>query len=199
MPDSESNLYHQQKVWGPVIRIWHWLLVVSVISGWLLGEFRNFSIMQWHIYAGYCTGILLIVRIALGLMGPPEVRFSALVVRPAVLMDYVSRVLRPVPSGVPGHNPLGALSVIAMLILLAVQVSTGLFAEDDGLFYEGPLSSLVSESTVQTVNSVHLLVSEMILIVVMLHISAILFYLIWKKENLIIAMITGWKKVKKSQ
>jgi len=196
---QQASPYHKQKVWDPLIRIWHWLLVVSVISGWLLGEFRSFSIMQWHMYAGYTTGALLLVRIVWGLVGPAPVRFTALAFSPAKLSTYLSSVFRPEPSGVAGHNPLGALSVIAMLCLLSIQVGTGLFAEDDGLFFEGPLSSMVSDAMVLKLTTVHYVVSKALLAVIILHVSAILFYLIWKKENLISAMITGWKTVKKAE
>jgi len=199
MTHQNPTQYQKQKVWDPLIRVWHWLLVISVVSGWLLGEFRTFSIMQWHMYAGYTTGVLLIVRIVWGLIGPEPVRFSALMVSPTKLRAYLSRVLLPEPSGVLGHNPLGALSVIAMLVLLIAQVSTGLFAEDDGLFFEGPLSSMVSDAWVLKLTSIHHIISGALLAVVILHVSAILFYLLWKKENLVSAMITGWKTVKKEK
>jgi len=199
MSDLQSSQYQKQKIWDPLIRAWHWLLVVSVISGWLLGEFRSFSLIQWHMYAGYTTGVLLLIRVIWGFIGPPPVRFSALIVTPAKLKTYLSKIFLRVPSGVPGHNPLGALSVIAMLVLLTTQVGTGLFAEDDGLFSEGPLSNMVSESWVLKLTSVHHIVSELLFAVVVLHVAAILFYLLWKKENLIGAMITGWKMVKKDK
>ena len=186
-----------QKVWDPAIRIWHWLLVITVTSGWLLGEFRSFSIMQWHMYAGYATGVLLLLRLVWGLVGPVSVRLRSLVVTPSRLSEYIGKMFRREPSGVAGHNPIGALSVILMLLLLSLQVLTGLFSEDDALFFDGPLASTVSGSTRITITAIHGMLSEIILIVVLLHISAILFYLIWKRENLIKAMFTGWKVVRK--
>ena len=189
--------YEAQKVWDPAIRIWHWLLVITVTSGWLLGEFRSFSIMQWHMYAGYTTGALLLLRVVWGFVGPSPVRFRSLAVSPSRLSDYMGKMFRREPSGIAGHNPIGALSVILMLGLLSLQVLTGLFSEDDALFFDGPFASAISGSTRTTVTAIHGVLSEIILVVVILHITAILFYLFWKKENLIKAMFTGWKVVKK--
>ncbi len=194
-----SNGYEQRAVWLLPIRIWHWALVVSVVAGWLLGYYRDFSIMQWHFYAGYFTGGLLVIRLLLGLFGPASLRFSALGFNWLQLKSYVSRFLSRSPSGVPGHNPLGSLSVIAMLLALSVQVITGLFSEDDALFFEGPLASSVSSTIRLQLISIHHIAASVILWLVGLHIAAILFYLIWKKENLITAMITGIKLVKKDK
>ncbi len=173
------------------------MLVFSVVSGWLLGEFRSFSTMQWHIYAGYTTGTLILLRIVWGFIGPPPVRFRALAVGPSTLKNYAGKMFQREPSGVAGHNPVGAISVILMLVLLSVQVMTGLFSEDDALFFDGPLANTVSGSIRTTLTAYHHLSAKAILVIVLLHVSAILFYLLWKRENLVKAMITGWKIVRK--
>ena len=197
IPDSDKQ-FQYTKIWDPFIRSWHWLLVFSVVSGWLLGEFRTFSVMQWHIYCGYMTGILLILRILWGFMGPTTVRFNALAVRPKCLMSYAKTIFNRQPSASAGHNPLGALSVVIMLVLLSIQVVSGLFSEDDGLFYSGPFASMLSSAMVVKMTAIHDYFSRLVLVFVLLHVAAILFYLIWKKENLIKAMITGNKLVKKT-
>lgn len=154
--------------------------------------------MQWHIYCGYMTGVLLILRLVWGFTGPAPVRFSALAVRPGLLIEYSKSVFARKPSAAAGHNPLGALSVVIMLVLLAIQVITGLFSEDDGLFYAGPLASMLTSSMVVKMTAMHDLCSRLVLIFVVTHVAAVLFYLFWKRENLIKAMITGWKLVKKN-
>ena len=188
--------YRQEAVWDPVTRLWHWLLAASVITGWSLGEFRTFSIMQWHIYLGYFTGSLLLFRYAWGWAGPAPVRhrtlFASLRDAPAYLRHAGTRR----PSGVPGHNPVGALSVIAMVLALTAQVVTGLFSEDDALFYSGPLASEVSSDTVVTMTGYHNLFARVVLVLVALHVAAILFYLVWKRENLVGPMLHGRKLVK---
>ena len=193
---NQRNL-HYETVWSPIIRTWHWLLVVSVVSGWLLGEFRTFSVMQWHIYMGYTTGMLLLLRILIGFWGTGPVTFRAILSSTTQLKSYLPGILLREPSGAKGHNPLGAISVIVILLLLTAQVLTGLFAEDDALFFEGPLVALISDSIVRKMTYFHHLGARAVLIIVTIHISAILFYLIWKKENLISAMMTGRKLVVK--
>lgn len=191
--------YQYIPVWDSVTRSWHWLLVFTVISGWLLGEFRTFNMMQWHFYAGYCTGGLLLFRLYWGVAGPPPVRFSALIPTPRELMVYVRVLFRREPSGVAGHSPLGGVSVLIMLALLIVQVCTGLFSEDDSLFHEGPLSDTVSSAITRKATSLHNRNSNLLLIMFGLHLGVMVFYHIWKKENLVSAMLNGRKLVRSSE
>ena len=188
--------YRREPVWDPATRIWHWALAASVIAGWSLGEFRTFSVMQWHIYLGYLTGCLLLFRYVRGFVGPEPIRHRTLVGSLRGLPAYLRHVGRRRPSGTPGHNPLGALSVIAMLLALTAQVLTGLFSEDDGLFFSGPLASEVSSATVEKMTGYHNLFAKVVLALVGLHVAAILFYLLWKRENLVTPMLNGWKWVK---
>jgi cytochrome b len=186
----------QDAVWDPVTRVWHWVLAASVITGWALGEFRTFSIMQWHIYLGYCTGALLVFRYVWGWAGPAPVRHRTLLASLRGMPAYLRRIAARRPSGVPGHNPVGALSVIAMVLVLTAQVVTGLFSEDDALFHSGPLASEVSSDTVVMMTGYHNLCARAVLVLVGLHVAAILFYLVWKRENLIVPMLTGRKWVR---
>ena len=188
--------YRREAVWDPVTRLWHWLLAASVITGWILGEFRTFSIMQWHIYLGYLTGGLLVFRYVWGWVGPAPIRHRTLVASVRGIPAYLRRLGRRRPSGVAGHNPLGALSVIAMVLALTAQVVTGLFSEDDALFFSGPLASEVSSDTIELMTSYHHLFSNVVLVLVALHVAAILFYLVWKRENLVVPMLNGLKWVK---
>ena len=188
--------YRREPIWDPVTRLWHWLLAASVITGWALGEFRTFSIMQWHIYLGYLTGGLLVFRYVWGWVGPAPIRHRTLVASLRGIPAYLHRLGRRRPSGVAGHNPLGALSVIAMVLALSAQVVTGLFSEDDALFHSGPLASEVSSETVETMTSYHHLFSNVVLVLVAFHVAAILFYLVWKRENLVMPMLNGRKWVK---
>ena len=186
-----------EPVWDPVTRIWHWLLAASVITGWTIGEFGTFSIIEWHIYVGYCTGALVVFRYAWGWIGPVPVRHRTLFASLRDVPPYVRQVGYRRPSGVPGHNPVGALSVIAMVLALTIQVVTGLFSEDDDeFFFSGPLASEVSSGTVETMTDIHHLFSEVVLVLVGLHVAAILFYLVWKRENLVTPMLHGRKWVR---
>ncbi len=139
------------------------------------------------------------IRLVWGFVGPAPIRFRALLPRPSVLLAYLRTLGRRRPSGLRGHNPLGALSVIAILVLLTAQALSGLFVESDVFFGAGPLSHLVSERTVWRLTWWHGFLSKCILVLVVLHLLAVFYYLIWKKENLIRPMITGWKWVKDEQ
>jgi len=170
-------------------------LALSVISGWLLGEFRTFSIMQWHIYAGYSTGVLLLFRLFRGVKGPENIRFTTLIPRPGDVVLYLQGIVRREPSGIAGHSPIGALASLVFLGLLVIQVGSGLFSEDDDLYHEGPLADSVSSAFVSKAADIHHLNSSLLLTMFGLHVLVMLIYYFWKKENLVGAMINGRKLV----
>ncbi len=194
-----SDGYYQRQIWDPLIRVWHWTLAVAVTTGWLLGEFRDFETIRYHMYLGYAVGGLLLLRIVWGVVGSPVVRFRALWFSIPALVDYTKELFRRSPSGFPGHSPIGALSVMLMLFALVVQVVTGLFAEDDGLFSEGPLAWMLSSNLQGLFDTIHRINAEVLLFLVGIHVAAIFFYLVWKRENLIKPMVTGWKAVQKDR
>jgi len=196
-PDDPDNSLEKRRVWDIPTRLFHWALVGTVLTGLYLGEYRSFSTINLHFYFGYATAALLTFRILWGFIGPQPSRLKSLFPSPKNLFTYLGKIGQRRPSGVSGHNPLGGLSVLAIILALVVQVVTGLFAEDDGLFAEGPFSEYISDSTVLTMNSIHYMTSRVILALIAVHIVAILFYLIWKRENLIKPMISGWKWVKR--
>ncbi len=192
-----KDTYEYQRVWDSTTRIWHWLLAISVISGWLLGEFRSFSVMQWHFYCGYLTGVLLLFRLVWGTVGPKRVRLSQLIDRPSAIWRYTKTLIHREPSGIAGHSPLGSVATIIILLLLMFQVISGSMSEDDGLFYEGPMAQYVSSEITLEATAFHSRLSDVILFVLVLHLGVMVYYYVWKKENLALSMVTGKKKVKR--
>jgi len=188
--------YQQEKIWDPVTRLWHWVLALAVGVGWSFGKFMNFDNIQWHFYLGYLVLGLMLFRLLWGFIGPAPVRYPALLPTPGGLLAYLRQLGQRRPSGTPGHNPLGSISVILMLISITAQAVTGLFIVSDDFFESGPLASYVSEATSNRLNWWHRLNADVILVLVVLHLGAILFYLLWKRENLVKPMISGWKWVK---
>lgn len=186
----------RQKIWDPVTRVWHWVLVVAVVAGWCFGEFMSFSTIDYHFWCGYTILGLLSFRLIWGLAGPRPVRLTALVPRPQAVFDSLRTIGERKPGGAPGHNALGSLSVIAMLLVLLAQGGTGLFVVSDDFFESAPLAHLVSDAVNDQMTWWHKTLSKVVLGLVGLHICAIFFYLLWKKENLIWPMISGWKWVK---
>lgn len=197
--EGESGDTVVRKVWSLPTRLFHWALAGTVLTGLYLGEFRSFTTIQLHFYFGYATGALIVFRLLWGLAGPPAARLSALFPSPRALVAYVRTLPRRRPSGMAGHNPLGALSVLAMLAALSVQVVTGLCSEDDGLFSAGPLASYLDPSTVLTMTALHHWSSRVVMALIVLHLGAVLFYRVWKREDLVTAMITGRKAVRRDR
>lgn len=184
-----------RKVWDLPTRLFHWALAALVATGWYFGEFGPF-IKTWHFYCGYAIGVLLLARIMWGFVGNRAARFSGFIYGPGAFVAYARRLFRRSPSHWPGHNPMGGWSVIALLVLLCVQVGTGLFTDDD-IANAGPLTPYVSGTLSARLTAIHHLNSKLILGLVILHVGMIVFYRLWKRENLVHPMITGWKTVKR--
>jgi cytochrome b len=172
------------RVWDVPTRLVHWLLVLLVGFSWWTAETSR---MEWHRWSG-CTLLgLVIFRIYWGLAGSSTAKFSRFVRGPGVIAGY----LKGGWTVVPGHNPLGALSVIALLLLLATQVLLGLFAVDVDGIESGPLSSYVSFETGRAAASWHEDVFNVLLALILLHIAAVIYYVLARKEALIAAMVHG--------
>ncbi|WP_415402164.1 cytochrome b/b6 domain-containing protein [Tateyamaria sp. SN3-11] len=193
-----TGITEKKRVWDFPTRAFHWALVATVCVGWYLGEYRSFSTIALHFYFGYAVGALLVFRIIWGFMGAPASRWHALSLRPRQVLGYARTLPTRSPSSYDGHNPLGALAVVTMILVLAGLVSTGLFAEDDTMWAEGPFANWLPSDWTVTVTAYHSYFSRAVLVLVLIHVAAVLFYWIWKNENLIKPMITGWKSVRTS-
>jgi cytochrome b len=180
------------KVWDWPVRLTHWLFVFCIVVSWWSAEQRA---MDWHLYSGYTLLGLLVFRIYWGFAGSSSARFSQFIRGPGKLLAYL-REPRDAPRDA-GHNPLGGWSVAAMITLMLAQVVIGLFVSDVDGIESGPLSHLVSFDTSRALAEVHENVFNVILAIIGLHIAAILFYLIFKRDNLVVAMITGRRRAAK--
>lgn len=184
------------RLWDPALRVFHWALVFLVTASFLLGKFGPAK-MTLHFWSGYTILALVVFRLLWGLIGPPSARFADFIKGPRATMGYMRGLFRREPSYWPGHNPMGALSVIAMLVLLAVQIATGLISDPDDFINVGPLASEVSRATRKAAVGWHHLGATLILITVAIHVAVIVYYRFWKREDLIRPMITGWKLVRR--
>jgi len=183
---------HTIRVWDLPTRVFHWALLACVIGLVITGNVGG-TAMDWHFRFGYAVLALLLFRLLWGLFGGHWSRFANFLYSPATLLRYLRGQSTP-ESGV-GHNPLGALSVFAMLLLLLLQVGSGLISDDE-IATSGPLTSLVSSQLVSLATWYHTSVGKPILILlVLLHIAAILFYAWRKRQNLVRPMLLGDKEV----
>ena len=190
MSDEEkASGLSKVRIWDRPTRIFHWVLVALVVVCFLSGRNGRFDI---HIPAGQALLVLVAARIAWGFVGSEPSRFRAFVRPLREIAAYVRTVGKRAPGYHTGHNPLGGLSVVAMLLVLLLQTGLGVFAvEVDGL-YEGPLSFLVSYEAAREAAELHAVVVDGLLILVGLHLAALLFHRIYKRERLVKPMVTGW-------
>lgn len=174
------------RLWDLPTRLFHWLLVVTVVGAVVTGQIGG-SLIDWHGRLGQFAAGLLAFRVVWGLVGSTYARFAVFFPTPAKIKAYLAGQWQG-----EGHNPLGALSVFGLIFLLSVQVLCGLFANDD-IAFTGPLADLVSREISNKLTGVHSLLSNVLIALVVLHIAAIAFYARVKKQNLVKPMITGWK------
>jgi len=190
-PLPENDRPVKIAVWDLPTRLFHWLLVVLVVVSFTTGAIGG-NAMLYHEWSGFAILILLVFRITWGFVGSRKSRFSDFVKGPAVVWRYATALFRGDLERYMGHNPMGGWSVLALLLALVIQVATGLFANDD-IITEGPLYLWVSKPVSDWLTHVHRLNRFLIVLLVVTHVSAVLFYLWGKRENLIKPMITGTK------
>jgi cytochrome b len=180
------------RVWDLPTRLFHWLLVIFVITSFTTGHIGG-NAMQYHKWSGFTILSLILFRLIWGFVGSRESRFMTFVKGPSAVAHYAMTLPRKAATHYRGHNPLGGWSIIAMLFALLVQAATGLFANDD-IATEGPLYKWVSKATSDALTRVHRLNREVIIVLVSIHVLAVFFYFFYKRENLVKPMITGMKR-----
>jgi len=178
-------------VWDLPTRTFHWLLVLLVVVSFVTGKLGG-MVMQYHEWSGVAILGLILFRVLWGFWGGNSSRFATFVRGPRNVFDYARSLLGKEHEPYLGHNPMGAWSILAMLTVLLIQAGTGLFANDD-IFTEGPLFHLVGKTTSDWLTRIHRINQNILVALIVLHLAAILFYWVVKRENLIAPMITGRK------
>ena len=179
------------RVWDLPTRVFHWSLAVTVICLAVSGLIGG-NAMVWHFRFGYGVLALLLFRIVWGLVGGRWSRFGAFNYAPQSVINYLKGNGKPEHS--VGHSPIGAGSVFAMLAVLVAQVGSGLISDDE-IAFAGPLTRFVSNASVSLATNYHKNIGKWLLLaLVLMHIAAIVFYL-WRKHNLVGAMLHGDKEL----
>ncbi|MFC5429699.1 cytochrome b/b6 domain-containing protein [Paraburkholderia denitrificans] len=164
-------------VWDAPVRVFHWLMVASFAGAWLTAESERWRLL--HATLGYTMVGLVAFRIAWGLMGTRYARFSAFVRSPAAVIRYMASLVKGRPERHVGHNPAGAIAIIAMLLMtLAVGVTGWAVYNSTGGEWLGEL---------------HEGVANAMLALIAIHVIAVLASSLLHRENLIGAMVTGYK------
>ena len=176
----------QYLIWDLPTRLFHWLLVASIVFLWYSAEIDD-NLIDWHAKTGYFVLGLVIFRVLWGLVGTFHARFVNFIPSFASLKHYSTNSVKT-----PGHNPLGALMVIAMLVILLVQAVSGLFISDD-IFTQGPYFGVLDKEWENTMNWLHHNNITLLWFAIAFHVAAIVFYRVKKKHNLVKPMLTGKK------
>lgn len=161
------------RVWDLPLRVFHWLLVVAVALAFLSSE-EDSALSQWHIISGWVAGVLIVFRLAWGFVGGEHSRFSSFI-RPSAVGAHVGELLRGRPEPSVGHNALGAISVLLLLLLIGATVWTG-----------ATLPGGAGEEA-------HELIAWTLLALVVVHVVAVILMSLLTRENLVRAMIGGTK------
>lgn len=179
------------KIWDVPTRLFHWSLVGLFAVMWYTGEGGG-DLLRLHLLAGYGVAGLLAFRLLWGIVGSETAQFARFVRGPKAIIAYLRGSLPE--HRMPGHNPMGALMVLALLGLLGFQVGSGLFATDvDSFLWDGPLAKLINSDLSEAITGWHKISFKLLLAAVGLHLSAIVFYRLIKRRNLVVAMLSGWQ------
>ncbi len=166
------------KIWDPLVRVFHWSLVVSFAIAWVAAE-------DWralHEWAGYAAGGLIAFRILWGLFGPRYARFSQFVRSPAAVIDYLRAAVNGSERRYLGHNPAGGLMIIGLILTMGGTALTGWMYTLDAFW------------GVDWVEESHQALATLMLIMVLVHVTGVLFASVRHKENLVRAMVVGRKR-----
>jgi cytochrome b len=183
---------HTVRVWDLPTRLFHWALAACIV-GLVVTANIGGNWMNWHLRLGYSVLALLLFRIVWGFVGGHWSRFGSFLYAPSELWRYLRG--QGDASHSVGHSPLAALSVFALLAVLLVQVSTGLVSDDE-IAFSGPLTRFVSGDTVAAATGYHKNIGKFLVIgLVVLHLAAIVFYKLARRQALVRAMVVGDKQL----
>lgn len=188
-PDGARS--SQVQVWDLPVRGFHWALVLLLISQVVTVSIGGNG-MDYHMLGGYAILALVLFRLVWGFIGTRPARFSDFLRGPKAALSYAGQLFGAQHRAHFGHNPLGGWSVLLMLLSLLTQAVSGLFADDE-IMTSGPLEKHVSDDFSSLMTAIHDVNALVLAVLVTLHVAAVLYYLIVRKENLIAPMINGKK------
>ena len=180
-----------RRVWDLPVRIFHWVLVLAMTGAYVTHRV-GVEAFPYHVWCGYTVIVLVAFRLIWGVVGTRHAQFGNFVRNPGVMLRYLAAMLRGEHERFAGHNPLGAVMVVALLIALALQALCGLFGNDE-IFNFGPLYGYVSKARSLQLTSFHRKLFYWIAGAVAVHVLAVLWHRWRYREALVTAMFTGRK------
>jgi len=203
---------NQVHVWDPFVRVFHWVLV----SAFFIAYFTEDDLLTLHVWAGYAAGILVVMRVIWGFVGPRHARFRDFLYRPTEVWRYLFALLTLGAKRYLGHSPAGGAMILALLLGLAATVWSGLelYAVEENA---GPLAGLTTDQILRAAlaketdedredeggerksgqgefwEEIHETLANLVLVLVLLHVAGVLFASLAHRENLVKSMVTGYK------
>jgi cytochrome b len=175
------------------VRLVHWAFVILLVFQFITGKIGG-KLMPWHVYSGYTMLVLIVFRILWGFAGSTHARFASFLAGPRAALRFAVRLLSRAAVPQVGHNPLGGWMVVALLVSLAIQAVTGLYS-NDGVATEGPLAAQVTLDLSNELAEIHRGNFKVLLVLSAIHVLAVIYHWLAKKENLTLPMFTGVKHV----
>ncbi len=182
------------RVWDLPVRLFHWALVVLLVAQVVTGTLGGSRFLVWHMRGGYAVLALVLFRVLWGFAGSEHARFGSFVRGPSAVGRYARSLVRPPHHPHAGHNPLGGWMVVLLLVLLLVQAVLGLFSNDD-VATDGPWTKFITKDLSDVLSSRHRKLAWVIVALAGVHVAAVLYYLVALKQNLVMPMLTGVKRV----
>ncbi|WP_299794012.1 cytochrome b/b6 domain-containing protein [uncultured Shewanella sp.] len=178
------------KVWDLPVRFFHWGMIALLGGLWWTADASE---MEWHQILAYCLMVLIICRLVWGIIGSDTARFTHFIKHPKTVLEYVRKTREQGISASIGHNPLGGYMVLALMTLITLQLSTGLFSTDE-IFTEGPLYAAVSTETGSLMTWLHKKIFYVMLGFAAAHVLAVIAHGV-KGDKLVGPMLSGYKQV----
>lgn len=165
-------------VWDIPTRVFHWLLVICFAGAWLTSESERLQMI--HYAFGYSACVLVIFRVVWGFIGTRYARFTQFLKGPAEMMSHAKGLLSSNPHNTVGHNPVGGIVMVGLMLLILLIGLTGYFSVKEFL------GDLMGEA--------HEAIASLALAAVVIHIAAAIIMSLLQKENLVRSMVTGKKQ-----
>ena len=188
-PDRSADAASRVYVWDPFVRVFHWSLFVGFTVAYLTEE----DLLTVHVWAGYVVGALVLARVIWGFVGSPHARFADFLYSPGTALRYMRDLVLFRAERHLGHSPGGGYMVILLLVLVAATVITGLVVYG-GDQQAGPLAGMFTQQTGEAMEEVHEVLANISLALVIAHIAAVVLASFAHRENLVRAMVTGYKR-----
>jgi cytochrome b len=188
-PSIPSSQKVEPRVWDLSLRIWHWLFAMTITFSLGTGLSDNLALIDWHLRSGYTVVALLTFRLCWGLFGTRFARFSAYRTSPALLLEHLKGT-----SSAQVHTAPGVVMAWSVWLTCVVQAGCGLFSSDD-IFTEGPLARYASDIQIDTASYIHARAYWLLIGLIGIHLTAILWYGLVRRDPLALSMFTGRKSV----